>query len=213
MAATDLTDVPEQLRRAPSRGRARATIDRLLEAADQILADEGWQFLATTRVAEVAEVSVGTVYHWFPDKQAIVEALAREYWSELAALVAEVAEGSASIDPVGDVISSLSDGFRDRPGFLALWFSSLRTEEVRDATRPNRLLVGASVVRMLTRAYPDAAPDTLNTVAQMVVLIGDGLLREAFRLDHAGDKAVLSEGQLALNAYIAQRLGAPTTKD
>jgi AcrR family transcriptional regulator len=211
MAATELPDVPEQLRRAPSRGRARATIDRLLEAADQILAEEGFQFLATTRVAEVAEVSVGTVYHWFPDKEAIVEALARQYWSELAALVAEVADRDEYVDPVGDVINSLTDGFRDRPGFLALWFSRLRTEEVRDSTRPNRLLVGESVVRMLTRAYPDAAPEALATVARMLVLIGDGLLREAFRLDHGGDKAVLSEGQIALNAYIAERLGARTT--
>jgi len=211
MAATELPDVPEQLRRAPSRGRARATIDRLLEAADQILAEEGWQFLATTRVAEVAEVSVGTVYHWFGDKESIVEALARQYWAELAAVVAEVAEGSQYVDPVGDVINSLADGFRDRPGFLALWFSRLRTEQVRDATRPNRLLVGASVVQMLTRAYPDAAAETRVTVAQMLVLLGDGLLREAFRLDHGGDKAVLSEGQFALNAYIVERLGTRTT--
>jgi AcrR family transcriptional regulator len=207
------TEIPEQLRRVPTRGRGRATIDRLLDAADEILATEGWQFLATTHVAEVAEVSVGTVYHWFGDKEAIVEALARQYWSELAELVAEVADGSQYVDPVGDVINALSDGFRDRPGFLALWFSRLRTEEVRDATRPNRILVGESVQRMLAGAYPQSAPETRATVAAMLVLIGDGLLREAFRLDPHGDQTVLDEGRLALSAYIVERLGNPTTKD
>jgi hypothetical protein len=41
----------------------------------------------------------------------------------------------------------------------------------------------------------------------MVVLAGDGLLREAFRVDPAGDAELLAESKLMLDAYIAARLG------
>ena len=43
-------------------------------------------------VARRARVPVGSVYHYFEDKEAFVEALALRYWGELAGLVAEVAE-------------------------------------------------------------------------------------------------------------------------
>jgi hypothetical protein len=43
--------------------------------------------------------------------------------------------------------------------------------------------------------------------ARIVVLLGDGLLREAFRLDPEGDPIVLDEGRHALAAYVATRLG------
>jgi hypothetical protein len=43
----------------------------------------------------------------------------------------------------------------------------------------------------------------------MVVLAGDGLLREAFRRDRDGDSRVLGEGKLMLDAYLDARLGEP----
>jgi hypothetical protein len=44
----------------------------------------------------------------------------------------------------------------------------------------------------------------------MVVLGGDGLLREAFRRDRAGDRTVLEESKLMLRAYLGARLGQPS---
>jgi AcrR family transcriptional regulator len=200
----------EQLRREPSRPRGQDTVDRLLASADRLLALEGAEALATTRVAEVAGMSVGTVYHWFPDKESIAEALALRYWSELAHVLAEVAETAEAgtlADPVGTGLDALAAGFRARPGFLALWFGGLRTERLRDATRPYRDEVAASVERSLAAVYAEASPHARATAARMLVLLGDGILREAFRLDREGDATVLAEGGHALRAYISGRLG------
>jgi hypothetical protein len=59
---------------------------------------------------------------------------------------------------------------------------------------------------LLGVTHPAAAPAERETVAGMVVLIGDGLLREAFRLDRNGDPTVLAEGRHALRAYTDSRL-------
>ena len=105
------------------------------------------------------------------------------------------------------VVDALAAGFRARPGFLALWYGGLRTEQVRDATRPTRSAIGFSVLRILANHWPDALADARATAARMVVLAGDGLLREAFRADPGGDPRLLAESKAMINAYLASRLG------
>jgi AcrR family transcriptional regulator len=205
MASTD------QLRRAPVQARSRDRVARFLDAADALLAEEGAAALSTVRVAEAAGASIGTLYHWFPDKEAIIEALALRYWDELAEIldgVTQNAQHEIVVDPVTQVIDALANGFRARPGFLALWFGGLRSERVRDATRPGRARAQQSILRVLAVTHPAADAHERETVARMVVLIGDGVLREAFRLDRNGEPTVLTEGRHALRAYIDSRLKA-----
>ena len=64
-------------RRSPKQPRARATCDAILEAAAQILERDGPARFTTTSVAERAGVSIGTLYQYFPDKQAILVAAAQ----------------------------------------------------------------------------------------------------------------------------------------
>lgn len=59
----------------PRQARARATVDALVEATAQVLVTRGFAGLTTTRVAERAGVSVGTLYQYFSDKAELVRAL------------------------------------------------------------------------------------------------------------------------------------------
>src|SRR5579859_412968 len=114
-----------QLRHTPTQARSRERLQRVLDTADELLAREGASGFTTTRIAALAGVPVGSVYRFFDDKQGIVEALAVRYWSDFAALVAAVAErcaaGEPIEDPIGEVIDAVARGFRDAPGFRALW--------------------------------------------------------------------------------------------
>jgi AcrR family transcriptional regulator len=199
-----------QLRNAPAQARSRERLRRVLDAADELLEREGAPAFTTTRIAQAAGVSIGTVYRFFPDKETIVEALAVRYWSDFDDLVAGVAEADAIEpleDPAGTVLDTLVAGFRARPGFLALWYGGLRTEQIRDATRHARSAIAASIEQIFAVHWPAAAPAGRQIAAAMVVLAGDGLLREAFRREPDGDQALLSEAKLMLEAYIAVRLG------
>lgn len=202
----------QNLRNTPTQARSRERLRRVLDAADAVLAEEGADVFTTTRVAEAAGIPIGSVYRYFPDKQAIVQALAVRYWSDFEDLVVGAAEAD-ELDPLGDpgsfVIDILAAGFRARPGFLALWYGGLRSEAVRDATRPTRQAIATSIERIVARHWPDASRELHATAAQMVVLAGDGMLREAFRRDRAGDAALLEESKLMLRAYLEARLGAP----
>jgi AcrR family transcriptional regulator len=198
----------ESLRRAPTQRRAQQRIQRILDAADAVLAREG--VIGTRSIAQAAGVSIGSLYHWFPDKESIALALALRHWSELSELVADIvrrAEADELSDPVGQTFAALAAGFRARPGFLALWFGELRTAELREATRPSRERVAESVQRILDVTRPASDPELRPTVARVVTLLGDGVLREAFRVDRDGDPLLLDEGARALRAYVTDRLG------
>jgi AcrR family transcriptional regulator len=182
--------------------RSRERLARVLDAADQVLARDGAEAFTTTRVATDAGVPIGSVYRFFSDKQAIIEALALRYWSDFDDLVAGTAQAD-ELDPLPDpgsmVIDVLAAGFRA--------YGGLRTEHVRDVTRPARESIARSVERILAHHRPQAPAEARAQAAEMVVLAGDGLLREAFRRTVEGDEAVLAESKLMLRSYIEARLG------
>lgn len=59
-------------RRKPRQSRSRATVDAILQATAQVLVRDGYQKATTNRIAERAGVSVGTLYQYFPNKDALV---------------------------------------------------------------------------------------------------------------------------------------------
>lgn len=71
-------------RKAPRQSRSTATVACILEAATRILARDGLAGFNTNRVAEVAGVSVGSVYQYFPNKDALVAALVERAQDDLA---------------------------------------------------------------------------------------------------------------------------------
>jgi AcrR family transcriptional regulator len=62
-------------RREPKQQRARQTVDAVLEGVQRVLRRQGAEAITTNRVAEAAGVSIGSLYQYFPDKQAIFTAL------------------------------------------------------------------------------------------------------------------------------------------
>ena len=198
------------LRHVPTQARSRERLQRVLDAADQLLAEQRAEAFTTARVAVAAGVPVGSVYRYFHDKEAIAEALAVRYWGHFAGLVATVTETvlrEDHADPTARVLEALADGFRDSPGFRSLWYGGLRTQRIRDATRPARTAIAGSVEKILASRWPEADQEDRIVAAQMVVIAGDGLLREAFRSTADGDARMLAESATMLNAYVAARLG------
>ena len=94
-------------RRTPQQDRARTTVDTILEAAARILRQHGLGALNTNRIATRAGISVGTLYGYFPDKTAILVALARRLMADdQAALLAAAAEDAAG-EPIRSVLRAL----------------------------------------------------------------------------------------------------------
>ena len=66
-----------ELRKTPTQARARATVEALLDAGAQVLIDQGYAKANTNLIAETAGVSIGSLYEYFPGKEAIFAELRR----------------------------------------------------------------------------------------------------------------------------------------
>jgi AcrR family transcriptional regulator len=80
-------------RKVASQERSRATVDALVEATARILVEEGFDKASTNRIAAVAGVSVGSLYQYFPSKEALVAAVVERHQREIMETVrGELAE-------------------------------------------------------------------------------------------------------------------------
>src|SRR3546814_9174202 len=76
VCSSDLRRLPDtNPRKLPRQERSKATVEAILIAATQVLIEDGYERATTARVAERAGVSVGSLYQYFPNKEALVGTL------------------------------------------------------------------------------------------------------------------------------------------
>jgi AcrR family transcriptional regulator len=74
-------------RKQPVQARSEATVLAIFEASIQVLLSAGYRKPTTTRIAERAGVSVGTLYQYFPNRQSLIRAVLERYLAEMSASV------------------------------------------------------------------------------------------------------------------------------
>ena len=70
---------PVSPRKMPAQARSRATVDAIIQAATYILTKVGWEGLTTNAIAERAGVNIGSLYQFFPNKEAVIAELQRRH--------------------------------------------------------------------------------------------------------------------------------------
>jgi AcrR family transcriptional regulator len=107
-------------RKRPRQARAQATVNAILEATVQILDREGLEAATTTRIAEVAGVSIGSLYQYFSHRDAILNALQdREFDRALLFMQEVLADGNLERTPrdtVTAVVRGLARLYGAAPG-------------------------------------------------------------------------------------------------
>lgn len=97
---------PVQPRKHPSQARSRALVASLMQATARILMREGWDALTTNGVARAAGVSVGSLYQYFPNKDALMRSLVESWVEEAMASLAALRQQLADV-PVDECIRRL----------------------------------------------------------------------------------------------------------
>jgi AcrR family transcriptional regulator len=99
-------------RKTPVQRRAAVTVGAISEATIQILLKQGANRLTTTRVAERAGVSVGTLYQYYPNKQSLLFAVLADHLDHVTAAV-EAACEQARHQPLSDMVKAVVEAFVD----------------------------------------------------------------------------------------------------
>src|SRR6266568_6921331 len=176
------------LRRVPVQGRSVARVQRMLDAC-----------------AERVGVAIGSVYQFFPDKRAIVQALALR---NLEAYLAQLSARSEAVefDHWWDIVDAAIDEYiamhRETPGFRTLHFGDIVDVHLLDAERDNNTIIAEQLAGLLVRHFGATAGPRLDFALGIAVEAGDALIKLAFRRDPDGDAEVLTEAKALIREYL-----------
>jgi AcrR family transcriptional regulator len=195
-----MTTAVRGARRSPVQRRSALRVERMLDAAAALLDEGGSDSLTTSAIAARAGVSVGSLYQFFPDKHAVVEALARRAFERFSErlVTLERRDWRAAVE---DVIDLYVDFSRTEPGFLVLSFGGPVSIHVLDPQDDNNAVVARAIGSLVDLGLSD-------DVLRLAVEIGDAILALAFRRSPDGDPALVAEAKTAVTAYVAAHLTA-----
>jgi AcrR family transcriptional regulator len=187
-------------------------VAQILHAADAILSEEGVTAMTVRRIAERADVPVGSIYQFFGDKAAVIDAVAHAYLTESDAAIeellhaAETGKGDWS-DPVGRMIDAFVAVYRAHPGYIAILSGRHMSAEAALIDEANTELITAGVLRIMAAQAGLGEGPELELAAHVAVQAANGVLIYAFTRSPGGDDAVLSELKNLMRQYLASFTG------
>lgn len=166
-------------RRKPRQARSQATVEVLLAAAARVFARAGYAATTTNHVAAKAGVSIGSLYEYFPSKDAILVALVERHLDEaereLGRAVAELGEARPSLeDTIVLLVRTMVELHAHDPGLHRVLFEEAPLPaKLRARVAQLETVMAGEVARLLVRHGFDA--DEARTAAGMAVQVSESL--------------------------------------
>ncbi|HXY52806.1 MAG TPA: TetR/AcrR family transcriptional regulator [Terriglobales bacterium] len=193
-------------RRRPKQRRAHQTVAAVLDAVVRVLKREGLGAVTTNRIAEVAGVSIGSVYQYFPNKQAIFVALHQRHMDQIDRMIeTKLIDHAAS--PLDDLIRAMIEGMIDAHGTDPELYELLATEVPHRAngTRDFALrLHGAFRLALSSRTHQLQKGHDLDNLVFVVTNMVESLSHATLfrRPPHLSLAAAKAEAVRAVLAYL-----------
>jgi AcrR family transcriptional regulator len=153
---------PTRPRKNALQARSRATVDALVEATARILVHDGFEKASTNRIAEIAGVSIGSLYQYFPSKEALVAAVIERHNEEVMGIVRAALTEVADL-PINKAVRKLVtvaiEAHRINPKLHRVLAEQIpRTGQLKDIEAFNR------EVQTLVRTYLESRRKELRKV-------------------------------------------------
>jgi AcrR family transcriptional regulator len=194
-------------RRDPVQKRSRERMQRILDAATGLIAREGSDALRMGDVAEKAGISIGSLYQYFPEKGAIIRALAERYGAESRACIEEGLAGVQDLQGLGRAFGQLVDTyygiFLAEPVMRDIWSGmqadkALSAMELADSRANGELLS-----RLLLALRPGEDPEAIKASAFLVWQLGEATMRLAVSVERReGDAIVAAYKRMAIRELV-----------
>lgn len=204
-------------RRQPAQPRARRTVEAILEAVVWILKHKEPEPLTTNRIAEVAGVSIGSLYQYFPDKNAIFAALHQRHVDEIDRVIQTtlILHANSSLDDlVRALVDALVDAHSTDPELYELLMIQVphRAGGTQDFATRLHGVFRLGIASKVNDLPPGRNLDTMTFIVSNMMdsLCHGAVLRRPPGLSLADAK---NEAARAVLAYLRSRDGSPSALD
>lgn len=193
-----MSDTP--LRNKPKQARSLRRFNHILDVAAQLFAEQGVENVSTNHIAAAAEVSIGSLYRFFPNKEVILEALSERYMEKMAVLFSTTTDKSIPYEVVlGNLIDNMLFFEQQHAAFGTIFLDA--PDNNPTGKNIHELLV--THIDGLIRAYYPQLTDSDRRVCAMV---GLGIVRGLMPLREApynlATEQLAAELKAALLAYL-----------
>ena len=190
-------------RTSPRQARSAKSVEMILDAAEELFHERGVSETSTVDVAAAAKVSIGRLYYWFPDKQAVTNAVMQRSEQRLREFLDRVIvhdPETPTPDLLDRVVPLVGGFFREHPGSLAVLMRG-PVDEVDHGHSMCAYMesLAASVVQA---RVPDIPVQERDLVAATITRIVIGSIADMLRSDVEHGNVVLTELRYVLAAYL-----------
>src|SRR3712207_3476985 len=196
------TPAPRSL---PKQQRSRDKYERVLDAAETLIAKEGYEKLTTTGVAQAAGLPPSAFYRWFSDKDDLVSALLMRHNARLdehiAAAVAEL-DQAAWTEVARTTFLTVIEYYRRNPSHHILWFEARLGAAARRQVHEHTARLAQALLEQARAGGFAPAGATLEDM-KLIIEIADRVTEVAFRDDRNGDPHLLERGLSMVLAIVA----------
>jgi AcrR family transcriptional regulator len=195
------------MRRQPKQARSQERVHHILDVAEQLFIELGYEQVTTRAIATRAGVAVGSLYQFFPDKEAIARALADRYFEQEYHMFVQLHTELAEVE-IATYVDRMIDAFQqfadDHPGYRAVIGELIDLMTVADASVMNEYdqLMLAGLADFLARRNPQLAADRCQLIATIVFKTASELLWLAFTRKSPRRQALVAETKTLITAYL-----------
>ncbi len=194
------------VRRKPQQQRGALRMRAMLEAAAEVMGEVGYDAATMTTIAARSASSIGAVYQYFPNKDAIVRALRAMYGDDMErrwdGLIADAAPLGV-LELSERIIDLMVDFVTERPGYFAVLNAPLNYRRDADARHRLREKFG----RAFQQKQPALSDEQALRMANVVLQVVKSLNPLLSPVGAAERRALVAEFKLVLSSYLAARLG------
>jgi AcrR family transcriptional regulator len=191
------------LRATPQQSRGQERVNLILEVAEDLLLSKGYEALSTNAIAAEAGISIGSLYHFFEDKVAILEALIARYnEAQFETLKTLHSDKNMSLETyVEDLLESLVKFSDGRPGLLIAFSHAVTASPKFDLieTEFNQKLT-AMMGAYYRQRNPKLTEEKAALVAWTVIVIAEGFLLASYDSKKAPER--YKEVKKAVRRYL-----------
>ncbi len=170
---------PPTLRATPQQTRGQERVDLILDVSEKLLLSKGYEALTTNAVAAEAGISIGSLYHFFADKVAILEALITRYnEAYIEALMNVHQDKSVKLESYVDILLTTLIRFSEgRPGVIIAMSHAITASEKFAAMETDfKTQVSAMMGAAYRQRNPKLTEKKAALIAWTIVVIAEGFL-------------------------------------
>ena len=204
--------IPTPLPRpVPKQQRSREKYERVLDAAEALIAEVGYENFTTTGVAQAAGLPPSAFYRWFADADDLANALLRRHNARMDEAI-EAAIGELDepgwLEVANTTFVTVIEYYRRNPSHRILWFNGRIGAAARREVHEHTARLAQALLEQARANGVAPAGATVDDV-KLIIEIADRVTEVAFRDDENGDEEILARGATMVLAVVANFLQSP----